>query len=91
MNDSVIPFPLTSGSKGTVSGANKRAMNSYAVDLLELARFACGEPPDCCFLGYCWLGGQLRALYEHIETGAVAAFGYDARAHKLVYFCALNY
>jgi hypothetical protein len=92
MSNTIIEFPLTSNAPRCAP--NKSASDaplSCAVDLLDLARITCGEPPDSSFVGYCWMAGQLQALYEHGDTGAVAAFAYDARTHKLVYFCALNY
>ena len=92
MDDSVIPFLLTaSRSNGGVNGAGDQLAERYAVELYELARLVCGEPPNCVFRGYCWLGGEFRALYEHTKTGFIAAFGYDTRKRKLTYVCALNY
>ena len=92
MANTIIEFPLTSNAPRCApneSASDSRL--SCAVDLLDLARITCGEPPDSSFVGYCWLAGQLRALYEHSKTGAVAAFAYDPRSRKLIYFCGSNY
>jgi len=92
MANNVIEFPLTSSAPHCAPNETASdALLSCAVNLLELARITCGEPPDSSFVGYCWMAGQLRALYEHSKTGAVAAFAYDARSRKLIYFRALNY
>jgi len=88
MDNDVIPFPLTASC---ANGVGNPLAERYAVALLELARFTCEEPPECFFRGYCWHGGEFRALYEHTKTGFVVAFGYDARTRKLTYICAMNY
>jgi hypothetical protein len=92
MANNVIEIPLTSSAPHCArieSAAD--ALLSCAVDLLDLARITCGEPPNSSFVGYCWMAGQLQALYEHNETGAVAAFEYDSRSRQLIYFCGSNY
>jgi len=92
MTNSIIPFPLTSNHPrcARCETAARTALR-YSVNLLDLARATGSEPTDCAFAGYRWLAGEVRAVYEHTDTGAIAAFGYDAGSRKLVYFCALNY
>jgi hypothetical protein len=92
MDNSVIPFPLTSTRENDVTtGASARLAGRYAVELFELARSVCEEPSDCVFCGYCWQGDEFRALYKHIKTGFLAAFGYDPRTRKLVHISAADY
>ena len=91
MAHNVIAFPLTATSKHRLESAGNKLAHVQAVDLLELARFASGDPPGCRFLRYSWMSGKLYALYKHVDWDAVAAFGYDAQTRKLAYVAALNY
>lgn len=92
MTNTVITFPLTASSQHCpLENAGNELAHAYAIDLLDLARFAIGEPPECTFLRYSWSSGKLCALYKHVDWAAIAAFGYDARTRKLTYFAALDY